>query len=119
MGWAVASGFPQADPFDAVNSFPGNGQILIGQFSTTKRHCDLGLVPDPEHEQRRAGPAVGGELLPRAVSGSPRHDGRGGADRHTAAQDVGKHRPVTDGADVGKRHTSTTKVIPVPWVLRL
>ncbi len=31
----MAFGFPQADPFDAVNSFPGNGQILIGQFSTT------------------------------------------------------------------------------------
>ncbi len=25
----------QGDPFDPVNSFPGNGQILIGQFSTT------------------------------------------------------------------------------------
>ncbi len=36
--WAVP-GFPnvtgQNDPFDAVNSFPGNGQILIGQFSTS------------------------------------------------------------------------------------
>jgi hypothetical protein len=25
----------QGNPFDAVHSFPGNGQILIGQFSTT------------------------------------------------------------------------------------
>ncbi len=33
-GWAVTPDFPQGDPFDAVNSFPGNGQILIGQFST-------------------------------------------------------------------------------------
>ncbi len=37
--WAVP-GFPngttrQNDPFDANNSFPGNGQILIGQFSTS------------------------------------------------------------------------------------
>ncbi len=36
--WFV-TGFPnhtgQNDPFDANNSFPGNGQILIGQFSTS------------------------------------------------------------------------------------
>ncbi|MHC4220025.1 MAG: hypothetical protein ACYSU7_16395 [Planctomycetota bacterium] len=25
----------QGNPFDPVNSFPGNGQVLIGQFSTT------------------------------------------------------------------------------------
>ena len=33
-GWAVIPTAPQGDPFDPVNSFPGNGQILIGQFST-------------------------------------------------------------------------------------
>ena len=33
-GWAVTPNNPQGNPFDAVNSFPGNGQILIGQFST-------------------------------------------------------------------------------------
>ncbi len=27
---------PQGDPFDGINSFPGNGQVLIGQFSTAK-----------------------------------------------------------------------------------
>ncbi len=34
LGWAVIPTDPQGDPFDAANSFPGNGQILIGQFST-------------------------------------------------------------------------------------
>ena len=33
-GWAVTPNNPQGNPFDAANSFPGNGQILIGQFST-------------------------------------------------------------------------------------
>ena len=33
-GWAVTPDDPQGDPFDPANSFPGNGQILIGQFST-------------------------------------------------------------------------------------
>ena len=33
-GWAVTPNNPQGNPFDAANSFPGNGQVLIGQFST-------------------------------------------------------------------------------------
>jgi len=33
-GWAVTPDAPQADPFDPVNSFPGDGRIIIGQFST-------------------------------------------------------------------------------------
>ncbi len=33
-GWAITPPNPQGNPFDAVNSFPGNGHILIGQFST-------------------------------------------------------------------------------------
>ncbi len=33
-GWALVPNAPQGDPFDPANSFPGNGQILIGQFST-------------------------------------------------------------------------------------
>ena len=33
-GWVIQSGEPQGDPFDAVNSFPGDGRVLIGQFST-------------------------------------------------------------------------------------
>ncbi len=32
--WSITPADAQGDPFDAVNSFPGNGQILIGQFST-------------------------------------------------------------------------------------
>ena len=33
-GWTVTPNNPQGNPFDAANSFPGNGQVLIGQFST-------------------------------------------------------------------------------------
>ncbi|MHC4304152.1 MAG: hypothetical protein ACYSW2_06620, partial [Planctomycetota bacterium] len=33
--WAVLGQAPQGNPFDPINSFPGNGSILIGQFSTT------------------------------------------------------------------------------------
>ena len=32
--WAVTPNSPQGNPFDAVNSFPGDGRILIGQFAT-------------------------------------------------------------------------------------
>jgi hypothetical protein len=35
-GWAIIqSESGQGNPFDPVHSFPGNGRILIGQFSTT------------------------------------------------------------------------------------
>ncbi len=33
-GWAVTSLEAQGDPFDPVNCFPGDGRVLIGQFST-------------------------------------------------------------------------------------
>ena len=33
-GWFVPTDAPQGNPFDPANSFPGDGQILIGQFST-------------------------------------------------------------------------------------
>ena len=33
-GWAVTPNNPQGNPFDAVNCFPGDGRVLIGQFST-------------------------------------------------------------------------------------
>ena len=33
-GWTVTPLDPQGNPFDAVNSFPGDGRVLIGQFST-------------------------------------------------------------------------------------
>jgi len=32
--WFVTPLDPQGDPFDPVNSFPGDGRVLIGQFST-------------------------------------------------------------------------------------
>ncbi len=33
-GWAIIPTVPQGDPFNPPFSFPGNGEILIGQFST-------------------------------------------------------------------------------------
>jgi hypothetical protein len=33
--WAVLGPDPQGNPFNPINSFPGYGSILIGQFSTT------------------------------------------------------------------------------------
>ncbi len=33
-GWVVTPFAPQGNPFDPANSFPGNGQILLAQFST-------------------------------------------------------------------------------------
>ncbi len=34
-GWGIGALELQSDPFNAPFSFPGNGQIIIGQFSTT------------------------------------------------------------------------------------
>ena len=42
-GWAVAFNEPQGDPFDPVNSFPGDGRIVIGQF-TTRGSCVAGTM---------------------------------------------------------------------------
>ena len=44
FGWAVIPTAPQGDPFDADNSFPGNGQILIGQFSTANGSDIVGTM---------------------------------------------------------------------------
>ena len=33
--WAVFPFEPQGNPFDPINSYDGNGRVLIGQFSTT------------------------------------------------------------------------------------
>ena len=33
-GWAVIPTAPQGDPFDQDDSFPGNGHLLLAQFST-------------------------------------------------------------------------------------
>ncbi len=41
-GWAVIPTAVQGDPFDAANSFPGNGQILIAQFSTADGSAIIG-----------------------------------------------------------------------------
>ena len=43
-GWAVTPNEPQGDPFDPVFSFPGNGQILIGQFSTANGTGIMGTM---------------------------------------------------------------------------
>jgi hypothetical protein len=31
--WAILGPMPQGNPFDPINSFPGDGRVLIGQFS--------------------------------------------------------------------------------------
>ena len=31
--WAILGPLPQGNPFDPINSFPGDGRVLIGQFS--------------------------------------------------------------------------------------
>ncbi|MHC4219279.1 MAG: hypothetical protein ACYSU7_12595 [Planctomycetota bacterium] len=42
--WAVVPPTDaQGNPFDAVNSFPGNGQILIGQFSAVQTTALVGI----------------------------------------------------------------------------
>ncbi len=41
-GWAVTPENAQGNPFDAVNSFPGNGQVLIGQFTSVTGTAILG-----------------------------------------------------------------------------
>ena len=33
-GWTVLPIHPQGDPFDSLHSFPGDGRVLIGRFST-------------------------------------------------------------------------------------
>ena len=43
-GWAVVQGEPQGDPFNPGPSFPGNGSILIGQFSTEAGSAILGKM---------------------------------------------------------------------------
>jgi hypothetical protein len=34
--WAILGPLAQGNPFDPINSYPGNGQLLIGQFSTAQ-----------------------------------------------------------------------------------
>jgi len=31
--WAILGPLPQGNPFDPINSYPGDGRVLIGQFS--------------------------------------------------------------------------------------
>ncbi len=53
-GWAITPDNAQGNPFDAVNSYAGNGQVLIGQFSTAD------------------GTAIGGTMLLKYVgNGTP------------------------------------------------
>jgi hypothetical protein len=40
--WAVLGPDPQGDPFNPINSFPGDGSILIGQFATTNGSSIVG-----------------------------------------------------------------------------
>ena len=43
-GWATNPSNPQGNPFDPVNSFPGDGRILIGQFSTADGNGISGTI---------------------------------------------------------------------------
>ncbi len=44
LAWTVIPTAPQGDPFDPVNSFPCNSQILIGQFSTANGSAIQGTM---------------------------------------------------------------------------
>ncbi len=44
MAWAVTPITPQGDPFDPVHCFPGDGRVLIGQFSTADGYGITGEV---------------------------------------------------------------------------
>jgi len=41
--YAVSASHPQGNPFDPINSFPGDGRILIGQFSTPWNGSIVGI----------------------------------------------------------------------------
>ena len=44
-GWLVFEDDPQGNPFDPANSFPGDGSVLIGQFSTADGNGISGTIP--------------------------------------------------------------------------
>jgi hypothetical protein len=44
-GWLVFEDDPQGNPFDPANSFPGDGSVLIGQFSTADGNAISGTIP--------------------------------------------------------------------------
>ncbi len=44
-GWLVTVDDPQGNPFDPANSFPGDGSVLIGQFSTADGNAISGTIP--------------------------------------------------------------------------
>ena len=41
--WAILGPLAQGNPFDPINSFPGNGQLLIGQFSAVATTALIGI----------------------------------------------------------------------------
>ncbi len=43
-GWAVTPVQPQGDPFDPVHCFPGDGRVLIGQYSTENGSAIQGIM---------------------------------------------------------------------------
>ena len=42
--WAAKPGQPQGDPFDPVHCFPGDGRVLIGQYSTENGTAIRGVM---------------------------------------------------------------------------
>ncbi len=43
-GWAITATEPQGDPFDPVNCFPGDGRVLIAQFTALQGCCIAGTM---------------------------------------------------------------------------
>ncbi len=43
-GWAITSNDLQGDPFDPTNCFPGDGRVMIGQFTTRSGCCISGTM---------------------------------------------------------------------------
>ncbi|TDJ55402.1 MAG: hypothetical protein E2O40_05985 [Planctomycetota bacterium] len=43
-GWAITPNDPQGDPFDPINCFPGDGRVMIGQFTTRSGCCISGTM---------------------------------------------------------------------------
>ena len=58
FGWAITPTAPQGDPFNPPFSFPGNGQILIGQFSTLDGSAIQGTMLLQFVSNGKAGAAV-------------------------------------------------------------
>jgi len=67
-GWLVTVDDPQGNPFDPANSFPGDGRVLIGQFSTADGTEIHGTFDDRSDDGVEAVPNVQGVDLNGSIS---------------------------------------------------